>query len=69
MGYKVTDTQRITTTTPAGSVVMHYRVWIQTDKGSTGQVDVAVDEWTGEALPEILKVEAEKLDLAFNLKG
>jgi len=69
MGYKVTDTQRITTMTPAGSVVMFYRVWIVTDRGATGQVDVSTDEWTGEALAKILKAESEKLDLAFHLKG
>jgi len=69
MTYKVTDTQRITTMTPAGGVVMFYRVWIVTDRGATGQVDVSVDDWNDKALPPILKAESDKLDLAFHLKG
>ena len=69
MGFKVTDTQRITTMTPAGGALMYYRVWLVTDRGATGQVDVSVDEWNDKTLPDILKAEAAKLDLAFNLKG
>jgi len=69
MGYKVTDTQRITTMTPAGSALMYYRVWLVTDRGASGLVDVSVDDWNDKDLPPILKAESEKLDLAFHLKG
>lgn len=69
MGYKVTDTQKITTMTNAGSIVSYYRVWLVTDRGATGQVDVSPDDWNDKALPPILKAESDKLDLAFTLKG
>uniref|UniRef100_A0A6M3LND7 Uncharacterized protein n=1 Tax=viral metagenome TaxID=1070528 RepID=A0A6M3LND7_9ZZZZ len=69
MGYKVTDTQRMTNMTPAGGTVTTYRVWIVTDRGATGQVDVPVDAWNEKDLPVLLKAEAAKLDLAFTVGG
>lgn len=69
MGYKVTDTQQIKTMTQAGGTATFYRVWIVTDRGSTGQVDVPLDNWTEGDLKTILGAEAARLDLAFNLKG
>jgi len=68
MGFKVTDTQRITTMTPAGNQAQYYRVWLTTDRGASGQVDVPVDLWTEVDLPPFLKEQAALLDLAFNLK-
>ena len=69
MGYKVTDTQRITTMTPAGGTVQSYRVWLVTDRGATGQVDVPVDAWNEKDLPALLREEAALLDLAYTAKG
>jgi len=69
MGYKVTDTQRITAMTPAGGTVTSYRVWLVTDRGATGQVDVPLDQWNEKDLPDILKAEAAKLDLAYTVSG
>jgi len=69
MGFKVTDTQRMTTMTPAGGTVTTYRVWLVTDRGATGQVDVPIDQWNEKDLPEVLKAEAAKLDLAFTVGG
>jgi len=69
MGFRVTDTQRVTTMTPAGNQAQYYRVWLVTDRGASGQVDVPVDQWNEADLPGVLKAEAAKLDLAFNLKG
>ena len=68
MGFKVTDTQRVTTMTPAGNTAQYYRVWLTTDRGASGQVDVPVDAWNETDLPPILRTVAAKLDLAFNLK-
>jgi len=51
--------------TPAGSVVQTYRVWLVTDNGATGTVDVPLDEWNTENLPGILEAKATELDLAF----
>ena len=69
MGYKVTDTQRITAMTPAGGTVQSYRVWLMTDRGATGQVDVPLDQWNEKDLPGVLGEQATLLDLAFNVKG
>jgi hypothetical protein len=68
MGFKVTDTQRITTMTPAGNHMEYYRVWLRTDRGASGQVDVPVELWNEKDLPGFLREEAAKLDLAFGLK-
>ena len=68
MGFKVTDTQRITTMSPAGNYLTYYRVWLRTDKGASGQVDVPMDSWDEKVLPGLLREEAAKLDLAFGLK-
>jgi len=65
MGYKVTDTREMSRMTPAGSVVQTYRVWLVTDNGSTGTVDVPKDKWNKEDLPGILETRAAELDLAF----
>jgi hypothetical protein len=69
MGFRVTDTQRVTTMTQAGNTTTYYRVWLVTDRGSSGVVDIPADQWTEKALPDILKAEASKLDLAFTIKG
>jgi len=65
MGYKVTDTREMSRMTPAGSVVQTYRVWLVTDNGSTGTVDVPKDKWNTENLTAILEKRATELDLAF----
>jgi len=67
MGYKITDTREMSRMTPAGSVAQTYRVWLVTDRGSTGTVDVTKDKWNKENLPGILEAKAAELDLAFAL--
>jgi len=69
MGYKVTDTREMSRMTQAGSVVQTYRVWLVTDKGSSGTVDVDLDKWNKDDLPGILEAKAEELDLAFAVAG
>lgn len=65
MGYKVSDTREMSRMTEAGSVVQTYRVWLVTDKGSSGAIDVPTDKWNKEDLPGILEAKAAELDLAF----
>jgi len=67
MGYKVTDTREMSRMTQAGSTVQTYRVWLVTDKGSSGTVDVPLDKWNKEDLPGILEAKAAALDLAFDI--
>lgn len=67
MSYRVTDTKETTTMTQAGSTVAMYRVWLVTDRGATGQVDVPKASWSKEKLGPILDAKAEELDLAFVL--
>lgn len=66
-GYKVTDSREISGMTQAGGEHNFTRVWIQTDKGATGHVDVEPEDWNTEVLKEILTAKAERLDLAFEL--
>lgn len=65
MGYKVTDTREMSRMTQAGSTVQTYRVWLVTDNGSSGHIDVPKDKWNAEDLPAILSSKAHELDLAF----
>lgn len=67
MGYKVTDTREMSKMSQAGSIVQTYRVWLVTDKGSSGTVDVPLDKWNSEDLTAILKAKAAELDLAFTI--
>ena len=66
-GYKVTDSREISGMTQAGGEHNFTRVWIQTDNGSTGHVDVEPADWNSDALKKILTEKAESLDLAFGL--
>lgn len=67
MAYKVTDTREIRSMTPAGSSQVMYRVWLVTDKGATGTVDVSQDKWNDTDLRVILDEKAALLDLAFTV--
>lgn len=67
MGFKVTDTRESQTITQAGTPVTKYRVWIVTDKGATGMIEVSPDDWSEEKLLPILIKKAEDLDLAFTI--
>lgn len=69
MSYRVTDTKETMTMTQAGSTVTLYRVWLVTDLGSTGTVDVPKDKWNETDLRPILEAKAEELDLAFAIAG
>lgn len=67
LGYKVTDSRELSGMTQAGGEHKFHRVWLQTDKGSTGHVDVEIADWTKEKLAPILEAKAKELDLAFDL--
>lgn len=69
MPYKVTDTREVSTITPAGARKKVYRVWITTERGASGAVEVEKDDWTAEKLPVILTAKAAELDLAFTIGG
>jgi hypothetical protein len=65
--YKITDTREISQLTPAGKTVTIYRVWLVTDRGATGTVDVPTKDWKADKLNSILDARAAELDLAFVL--
>ena len=65
--YKVLETRQIQTLSPTGATQQVYRVWIQTERGSSGNIDVAQADWTAERLKAILDQFATDLDLAFTL--
>lgn len=68
-GYKVSDSRQMSTMTQTGTAKQFYRVWLQTDMGATGYVDVPPSEWKEDTLPGILQAKADELDLAFRLAG
>ncbi len=69
MSYTVQDTREIQTMTPGGGTRRLYRVWIQTELGATGSIDVPSDKWNNTDLPGILEEKATELDLAFVIGG
>jgi len=46
-----------------------YRVWLVTENGARGTVDVRPADWTKEALAAILQEKAAELDLAYTVGG
>jgi len=66
--YKVIESRQVQKLGPTGTAISQYRVWIQTDRGSTGATDVDVADWTADKLKEILGKFAEDLDLAFTIQ-
>lgn len=68
-GYKVVDSREMSTMTQTGTERKFYRVWIQTDRGSTGHIDVPLSDWSEATLPGIMQAKADELDLAFRLSG
>ena len=67
MGYKVTDSQKIQSITPAGNPYSYYRVWLVTEKGASGYVDVPAEKWKKDVLEATLQAFADELDLAFSV--
>ena len=67
MGYKVTDSQKIQSITPAGNPTSFYRVWLVTEKGASGYVDVPAEKWKKDVLEATLQAFADELDLAFSV--
>jgi len=65
--YKVIESRQIQKLGPTGSSVSQYRVWIQTERGSTGAADIDAADWTADKLKPILDRFAADLDLAFTL--
>jgi len=67
MSYRVTDSQKIQSITPAGNPTSFYRVWIVTERGASGYVDVPAEKWKKDELEQVLQEFADELDLAFSV--
>jgi len=67
MGYQVTDTQEFTTLTRGGRETKTYRVWLVTDNGASGYVDIPERNWKPEKVKKVLDEKAKNLDLAFTI--
>ena len=65
--FKVTDTKEISTMTQAGTTQIVYRIWIVTERGATGTLDVSQADWTPEKVAQLLLDKVQSLDLAFML--
>jgi len=46
-----------------------YRVWLVTENGARGTVDVRPADWTADTLTAILQEKAAQLDLAYTVGG
>jgi hypothetical protein len=64
-GYTITDSREMDTLTPAGNSVKMTRVFLTTDRGASGTVDVSKKDWTKAKLELILAEKSAELDLAF----
>ena len=69
MPYRVTDSQKIQSITPAGNPTSFYRVWLVTEKGASGYVDVPAEKWKKDELEATLQDFADELDLAFSVSA
>jgi len=67
MSYRVTDTQEFTTITRGGRETKTYRVWLVTDRGASGYVDVSERNWKPDKVKKALEEKAKSLDLAFSI--
>lgn len=67
--YTVVDTREISSLTPTGTERKMYRVWITTENGARGTVDVRPADWNADALTAILQEKAAQLDLAYTVGG
>lgn len=66
-GYQVTDSKQNEVLSPGGGVRSVHKVWIKTDRGASGSIDVEPEDWNKDALGKILSDFADKLDLPFTL--
>lgn len=69
MGYRVTDTIEVVRMNQGGSEVKVNRVYLVTDQGASGYVDVPLDKWNKDDLPGILQEKTDSLNLAFAIAG
>lgn len=68
--YEVNSSKQVPYLAPgADGPSTRYRVYITTNKGASGWVDVRPEDWTTERLQEILSDKADELDLPFGLAG
>lgn len=65
--YTVVESRQIQSLSPTGASREAYRVWLRTEKGATGSIDVEPEDWTAEKLKPVLDQFAERLDLAFSI--
>ena len=68
-GYTVTGTTQREKLGQDGKIRQVYIVYLETDLGVTGEVEVNKADWTEEKLSGILEKAANDLDLAFRLAG
>lgn len=66
-GIKVTASQKQTRMGPTGQTFDVYEVWVQTEQGATGRIEVPASKWNKADLEVILSKTKDDLDLAFGL--
>lgn len=66
-GFEVLSVDKQDRLSPNGRVSIVYRVWIETDKGANGAVELTEVQYKSDDLKSILAQEAADLDRAFDL--
>ena len=65
--FEVEATQKQSRMLPDGSNTQVYIVWLKTQRGAKGQVEISKAVWQSDGLEQALEEEAEDLDKAFEL--
>jgi len=68
-GYKVEAAQQQDRMGPTGDSVQVYVVWLKTDLGASGRIEVPALVWEGDDLAAYLQAKADNLDKAFVVAG
>lgn len=69
MGFKIRASQKQDRLGPTGGRQVVYVVWIETERGSTGSIEIDADDFHSDRLKTLLEAEAIDLDRPFLVSG
>ena len=67
VGIKVTGSQEQVRMGPNAQTIRIHVVWVETDSGATGQLEVPAAQWNPDDLAKLLEAKRNELDLAFTI--
>lgn len=69
MAFKVVASQKQDRLGPTGGRRVIYVVWLETERGSTGSIEIDSDDFHSDRLKILLEAEAADLDRPFTVSG